>query len=383
MPKLLQNLKIREVSSVARGAGKGVRVMLMKMADGAATLNETLDKSIEKMFEVSAEHGVPPENVTKARKALSASIAEVEKNVAAEDQPTAIEKSLSQCADYLAGLVPVEKSESFLAAVSAFTPAKESAMKPEEIAKMIADAVKAAVDPLQKSLNDSAAVIAKQGETIALHAMSKEHQEYATQIEGDDVRKAFFGAADEAAREAVIKQFPPKKAKKVPGKDVGDTDGDGEVEKAIAKALETSPVLKAIKDENAELKKQLAQTTDAAAVAAFAKKATDLGLPAAHGEVMRKAYSGDADAQKRHEEMLKGIAEQARTGIIFKEFGGGGDGNGAKALDQAVLKAQELQKADPKLSRHQAMAKVWADPVNKELYAQHKAEENAARRAAA
>jgi hypothetical protein len=38
-PKVLRNLKIREVSSVDRGAGKGVKVVFMKRDQGGTTLD--------------------------------------------------------------------------------------------------------------------------------------------------------------------------------------------------------------------------------------------------------------------------------------------------------------------------------------------------------
>lgn len=395
MPRLLQNLKIREVSSVSRGAGKGVKVMLMKMRDGTALTpqhNETLDKSLERMFEVSAEHGVPPENVTKARKALSASIAEIEKNVTAEDQQTAIEKSLSQCVDYLTGLVPVAKAEAFLAAVAAFSK-KDPAMTPEQLQKMIDDAVGKVVAPLQKSLTDSTALISKQADEIALLKMSEPHRDYAIWLKseegvaalgetadkvGEFVKK--FVAADVAGRDKVIKAFPPKKKGTKP-----DPDADANLDDAVAKALENNPVMKTLAKENADLKKQLGTITDAGAVAEFAKRAKDLGFPEAQGEVMRKAYAGDAEAIKKHEEFLKGVSNQAATGIIFKEFGnGGGDAGGATAYDVIKAKADELRKteAGSKLSPQQARAKIMMDPMNKELVDRNKAEENARRRAA-
>lgn len=400
MPRLLQNLKIREVSSVSRGAGKGVKVMLMKMRDGTALTpqhNETLDKSLERMFEVSAEHGVPPENVTKARMALGASIAEIEKNVAAEDQQPAIEKSLSQCVDYLTGLVPVAKAEAFLAAVSAFSK-KDPAMTPEQLQKMIDDAVGKVVEPIKKSLADSTALVTKQAEEIELLKMSEPHRDYAIWLKseegvaalgetaekvGEFVKK--FVAADVAGRDKVIKAFPPKKAK---GKKVMDTDatdaGNPDLDDAVAKALEDNPILKTLAKENAALKKSLSTIVDASVVAEFAKKARDLGLPEAHGEVMRKAYTGDAEAIKKHEEFLKGIANQALTGVIFSEFGKGGDASGATAYDVIKAKADDLRKTaeGSKLSPQQARAKIMMDPMNKELVDRNKAEENARRRAA-
>lgn len=391
MPNLLQNLKIREVSSVRRGAGKGVKVMLMKMHPDAIDIpaflkvkpapadDVPLDKHLERMFEMSAEHGVAPENVAKARTALAKSFAGIEKNVAEPDRQSAVEKSLSQCVDYLVGLVPIEKADAFLANLTS----KESDMTPEQIQKAIADGITAATGTLTKSLNDSAAIIAKQGEQLSLLSMSKEHQDYAAQIEDAIVKKSFFEAADEAARAAVIKAFPPKKKAPPFGGKKDDGEDGSDIDKAIAKALENSPIIVELRKENTDLKKRLGETTDAAAVAEFAKKARDLGLPEAHGEVMRKAYSGDAAAMTKHEEMIKGLVTQGATSALFKEFGGTGDANGATAYELIKSKAADMQKAHPKLSIHQARDRVMSDPMNKELVAQHRTEEGARRGMAA
>src|SRR5713101_6204254 len=42
MPRILRNLKIREVSAVDKGAGRGVRVMLIKRLDDDDTENTTM-----------------------------------------------------------------------------------------------------------------------------------------------------------------------------------------------------------------------------------------------------------------------------------------------------------------------------------------------------
>lgn len=395
MPRLLQNLTIKEVSSVKRGAGKGVHVLLMKMAGGDVDEiplflppREPVAKStsvIDKLFDLSAEHDVPADKIAKARKALGQAIEGVDPNRDEAAQQAAVEKSLNQCLDYLTALVPVEKVEAFQAAVAAITE--------KELTMPIDADLKKTLDALNTGLTAANATIAKQGEELAIFKMKPEHQEYVAWLKADGVAAlgepadkvtafvAKFIAADEAGRNKVIKEFPPKKKK--PG---DEEPADDATAKAIAKALEDSPLLKGIVTENADLKKRLSESDARNATAEFAKKATDLGLPEAHGEVMRKAYSGDAEAQKAHEAMLKGIANQAATGVIFKEFGqgGGGEGTGVMAYDLIKQKAEELRKteAGKNLSSHQARAKVLEDPLNKELVDRHKSEERARQKAA-
>lgn len=395
MPRLLQNLTIKEVSSVKRGAGKGVHVLLMKMAGGDVDEiplflppREPVAKStslIDKLFDLSAEHDVPADKIAKARKALGQAIEGVDAGGDEATQQAAIEKSLSQCLDYLTALVPVAKVEAFQAAVAAISKKEPTMPIDPDLQKQL--------DTLNKGMTAANATIAKQAEELAIIKMKPEHQEYVSWLKTDGVAElgepaekvtafvAKFIAADEAGRDKVIKAFPPKK-KGDPKVD----DPDDATAKAIAKALENSPVLKSIVTENADLKKRLTEADARNATAEFAKKATDLGLPAAHGEVMRKAYSGDAEAQKAHEAMLKGIANQAATGVIFKEFGqgGGGEGTGVMAYDLIKQKAEELRKteAGKNLSAHQARAKVLEDPMNKELVDRHKSEERARQKAA-
>lgn len=396
MPRLLQDLTIKEVSSVKRGAGKGVNILLMKMAGGDVDeiplflpSRDHVAKStsvIDKLFDLSAEHDVPADKIAKARKALGQAIEGVDMNRDDAAQQAAIEKSLNQCLDYLTALVPVAKVEAFQAAVAAITKKELTMPIDVELQKQL--------DALNKGMTAANATIAKQAEELAILKMKPEHQEYVAWLKADGVAAlgetaekvtafvAKFVAADEAGRDKAIKEFPPKK--KDPKK---DDETDDATAKAFAKALENSPVLKGIVTENTELKKRLNEADARNAVADFAKKARDLGLPEAHGEVMRKAYSGDAEAQKAHEAMLKGIANQAATGEIFKEFGqgGGGEGTGVMAYDLIKQKAEELRKteAGKNLTSHQARAKVLEDPMNKELVDRHKVEERARQKAAA
>lgn len=397
MPRLLQNLTIKEVSSVKRGAGKGVHVLLMKMAGGDVDeiplflpLREPVAKTtslIDKLFDLSAEHDVPADKIAKARKALDKAVEGVDASGDEVTQQAAVEKSLNQCLDYLTALVPVAKVEAFQAAVAAIS-------KKEPTMPIDADLQKQ-LDKLNAGMTAANATIAKQAEELAILKMKPEYQEYVAWLKADgaaalgepaDKVTAFvakFVAADEAGRNKVIKEFPPKK--KGDKEDKVDGGADDATEKAIAKAIENSPVLKGIVTENTELKKRLNEADARNVVDDFAKKARDLGLPETHGEVMRKAYSGDTEAQKAHEAMLKGIANQAATGEIFKEFGRGGGGEGgALAYDLIKAKAEELRKteAGKGLSSHQARAKVLEDPMNKELVDRHKAEEKARLKAA-
>jgi hypothetical protein len=104
-----------------------------------------------------------------------------------------------------------------------------------------------------------------------------------------------------------------------------------------------------------------------------------MGLKEEDGETMRKAYSGDVEAQKvldgKIAALNKQIAELDKTGKVFDEFGTTKGKDGASAYDQFVAKAADLRKVEPKLSPEQAFTKVFTDPANRELADQHKREE--------
>lgn len=318
MPTHLKNLVINEISSVDRGAGEGVRIMLMKRSGQA----ENTDLSPA---------------VAKALEALRKSIVSIKADAAVVDKTAAIKESVEAFGKYLAGLS---------------TEHQETEMTKEEIAKMVADSVTEAVTKASTTANEK---IAKLEAELAFSKMSPEHQDFAKDMSPED--KAKFAA-----------------------KSKDDRNADCEAKK---KSNAGDPIVKGLQVENTDLKKRLEGLEEINKVAEFAKRAEDLGLPKVHGEVMRKAYSGDSDAIKKHEEMLKGIANQAKTGVIFKEFGSGNaDATGVTPFQEMVAKGQELRKAIPTLTEAQAFAKAYTDPANAEIKERIQADEISKRRAA-
>jgi hypothetical protein len=370
MPNLLHRLKINEVSSCKRGAGEGVKVVLMKID---RETDPKASASVLSIFKTAIEHGAAIADVAKAEVAMNKVTADIEKNLGEAEQTAALEKSLSQCVEHLAGLVPKEKVDAFQAAVSAVTEESHMPTEAERLAKEKAD------NELKKTLDDMQKSNAALTRQVAILSMSKEHQDYLPVMPFEPAELVAaqdkFIAATPEKRDEAMKAFPPKGKKPPPG-NTADNDAD-DVTKKLEKAIAESPLVKSLVAENTEFKK-------AARVIEFQKQAVDIGLPASHGEVMMKAFDGDKDAIKKHGEMIKGMSEQIRTGKVFEEFGkaGGGEGTGATAYDQIKLKGEELRKIDPKLSPQQARTKVMTDPANAELVQRHKAEETARRRAA-
>jgi hypothetical protein len=332
--------------------------------------------------EAALDAGVEEATVMAAHKALTSSMESIVvdggSSLTKIQKRALITKSFEQCVEFLAG----EATDG-----DAFTAACADAL---EVAKGETTMTTKALTPeeLQKKFDEQTTLIAKQGREIRIMKMSDKHKDYhdkmPAETDGDKKKKEKFADMEPAERDAHMKENPAK--------DLEDEDEE-ETEKRILKAAaKADPVIKSLIEktnkteaENADLKKRLAVIDEATAVSDFRKRAADLGLPEAHGEVMRKAYAGDKDAIAKHEQMLKGIANQAKTGEVFKEFGsGGGDAGGSTAYEKLKGKAEELRKSEAGkgLSTQQAFAKVYDDPVNKDLREEHKRDEMKKRRAA-
>lgn len=348
MPKQLTNLRIDEVSSVDRGAGKGVRAVLIKR-DSTEVERQAAQATVDKALTL----------------ALGALIA----------------KGDGKVEDY------VELFNQFHKFLGADAPAQEIDMKPEEIAALVADAV-------SKALADRG----------VFEKMTKDHQDYFQHLDGDEAKR--FQHMDHSARAKYMKDHPMRGA---PGKappETGDADshGDKDAHKALAKifgddvaktmlaavaksepklepvhkADVTSDIAKAVEP----LQKRVDELTKANAALVekdqkveFGKRAVNLGLQESDGEMLRKAHLGDPEALKSMEEMIAKLAKQAATGDFFKEYGSTGGSSGS-AHEQLVAKASEYRKAHPgeKLTVEQAYDKVYNDPENKALADQERTE---------
>jgi len=278
MPRVLKDLTITEVSSVDRGAGEGVKVLLMKRSP------------------------------------------------------------LTQ------------------------TP-EEAEMTEQELNEKIAKAVAAALAPVVAANADE---VAKRDAEIRLLKMSPAHKAFMDENCKDDATKKAFSEMDDAQRDQHMNSF----------KKSADAATSGDLAKR-------DQVIKAQEDTITALTKRLDAYDLAKAQETFAKRAADLGLTeAGDGELMRKAYAGDAAAQSaleaRQAAVVSALKKQSETGALFNEFGTTKAVNG-KAYDALEAKAVELRKTDKTLTKEQAFAKVYEDPENAVLVAQNKVDEARAR----
>ena len=313
MATKLKQLKLQEVSLVDRGANQHAHITLFKR-DGD-------DSLAGKIGEATA--------------ALAKSIESIVADSDA-DKPAALIETFKQYHDHLQTMVPAGVTDAVTAALAA------SVSKDNEMTEKSED--------LAKKLSDAEALVAKVQKENAFLKLSDAHKAYAVEKALSDEDKDAFVAKSDADREAQVKADPVAK------KEV-------ELPEDVRKRLEEAD----------DLKKRLAAVEDANAKNEFAKRAVGLGLPEEHGETLRKAHAGDKASIEKLEGFIKGLTEQVRTGKLFDEFGThkGADTTSPKAKVDA--KVDELQKADPSLSRAQAVAKIASDPAQRELWNEYKA----------
>lgn len=313
MATKLKNLVLNEVSLVDRGANQHAHVTLFKR--DAAPLVKDIDAAIVGLG-----------------KSIETIIADE-----AADKSGALAETFKQYQAHLHGLVSTEIDKAITAAVDV---AKSNSDKET---KTMTDKV----EDVAKKLAEVEAALAKANKELAFAKLSDAHKAYATEKALKDADlEAFVGKTAEG-RDAHIAAAPVVK--------VVDT----ELAKREAKI--------------ADLEKRLEVREAAEIVASFAKRAVELELPEAKGEVLRKAYSGDVAAQGEIEALIKGLREQVKTGKVFEEFGAKTGGDATTPVAKINAKVAEMQKADPKLTRDTAIAKIAADPAQRDLWNEYKA----------
>lgn len=186
-----------------------------------------------------------------------------------------------------------------------------------------------------------------------------------------DQHKAFMdkgGKMPKGGKEAFAAMSADERNSHMKDNPLNDNDGD-EAQKRLADELKKRDT------EVAELKKRLDDIAEKETVATFEKRATDLGFKADFGATIRKAYSGDAAAQAEVEKEISNLRKQVEKGALFAEFGSNVAKQGS-ALAEAQAKAEELRKSDSKLTKEQAIAKVYE--TNPEILKRVRAESRAA-----
>lgn len=333
-PARLTKLRIHEVSSVDRGAGKGVNVVLMKR-DGDDIDWAKVQESIQKGKTIAFDIDPPAFDIEKAlhvaSTALNKAIGDIATDTKITDKPGAISKALADYNTHVAGLM------------AKAAEAQESEAMSTELQKKL--------DETTAALTTANATIAKLQMDGQIAALPEDQKAFVAKMSEDDKKKFMAKKPDErqadcdAAKRATQTTLPPE----------------------VAKRLEQA-------DKNDEILKGLLAERRSEE---FKKRAVAIGLTEADGELLQKAYGGDMDAQKKLDEKIAGLTEQVKKGVLFNEFGGKGPTTTGKAYDELMQKAVELRKteAGKGLTEAQAFDKCFTDPANAEIVKRMKAEE--------
>lgn len=357
MANVLRHLKILEVSSVDRGAGEGVKIVLMKRdapVDKIWKSNDELPDAIK--------GSLPGEAQTVWRKVANQQLADGAGEKSAIKQAwSAVKNGWRKEGDSWVRKDNGGSGEFIdLDAIEATVEKQEiEAMTLEELKKLINEQVTATVTKVL-------------GETIP-----------------EAVTKAVTEALDKGKKVKKVKpgskgRFDSNPDAEHDGGDEEQSAAEEETDAETKKALEIaklSPEVRKIIDEaeqNSKLVKQFVQKQE---LEEFGKRAIGMGLKKEDGILLQKAYTGDVASQKVLEERMATVAKarkaQEDTSVIFKEFGtnnGEVVEGGGSALDQMNALAAELRKKDPNLTPAQAFTKVMTDPANVEVASRERQE---------
>jgi hypothetical protein len=427
MAKRLVNLKIDEVSSVDRGAGEGVRIMLMKrdaareaaidaylkrefsdaerkeleakghampgggypietkedLHDAIQAFGRAKDKAATKAHikrqaaRLGATDMLPDDWVSKAEAAallvaagdaLKASVAAIGADASIVGKADAVAAEVDAFKKFLAEVIPSEVVDALAADIakecSNMTEAEKKAADEAEVKRK--EKEKAEREAEKKRAEETEKALAKALREIAILKMAEDHKKYMDDAEMTEEEREKFAAKSPGERDQHMKDNPIEK--RLPAA----------IQKALADAAADREILKGLREKDE--------------IATFAKRAVDLGLVESQGEILRKAYSSDAaiaaPARVELEKLIKGLTKLRDESSLMKELGSNkpaaGDGTAAGDLQAKAdeLRAGALTKGG-KMTPEQAWTKAYTDPANATLKKRYDAEEIAKRNRAA
>lgn len=347
MPKILTRLRIDEVSSVDRGAGEGVKIMLMKRNE-----DKPMSTKISKMFSNFFSGGNTDNNVTidKALEGLAESVGSIVTEAATpEDLSASLTKTFEQFGAHL---------KTTLTAGPAVITKEDQIMDLTILKKALGLADTATEADVTKAIADSVAA----GAAAAVSMKKMERELLVSKADFTPAELDFYKAAAPGDDDTL--DDPKQKAKKA-------FREASHAERATTMKSAEPPMpahIAKIMADNEAMAKRLAELEAGGSLSALTKQATDAGLPESEGATIQKALSGDKAAVEKLLGFIKQASAAAIAGGVFKEFGSGsGTGVVSTAYDELAALAKTLQKADTKLSFPAAFAKVYEDPANIEI----------------
>ena len=431
MATRLKNLRINEVSSVDRGAGKGVQILLMKR-----DFSDDERKSLAASGEAMPDGSFPIRNGKDLENAIHA-IGRAKDPAKAKTHIKTRARALGmsdKLPETWSKSMKISKTAAILKDLSEATGSAISfdeahgGIEAQEYAEGMLEEIQEAMQALCTSVRSIMCdddLSDKQDALEETFSQFKEHvQGIVPEDEEDEITKAAHAAIFGKA-----KPMTPEEEKKRKEEEAKRAEKDKKMEKRFAELEHENAILKMSSkhkdymdsadmkdDEKAKfmakspaerddhmkenpvekrLPESIRKALDQAAadretvrklqekdeISTFAKRATDIGLTEAHGETLRKAHGGDAAAFGEIEKIIKGLTAQVRTGKVFAEFGTAIGKTGTTAYDELIAKRDELRKSLPSLSTAQAFAKVYEDPSNRDLVKAYKAEQKRERAA--
>ncbi len=287
----------------------------------------------------------------------------------AADKEKLIEETIEQFADHLKGVMPDEMKKALAAGIAENA---DGVHNMEAIKKLLGLPATATEADVLKAMAEKEEADKKKGAEGKVEKMSDKHADFMGK-KGAKMPKGgkdAFQAMSAAERDKHMSDNPMD----------DDDESVEKINKSIAagnafRAEDGTVLTKAdfptengfnfAKSQAAKIASQAAdilKRDEAAAVADFTKRATDMGFTADFGETLRKAFTGDAVSIGKLETEIKAMREQIRVGKLFGESGSNAQ-TGGKGYDQLMAKAKELQGIEKGLTIDQAFAKVYETPA--------------------
>jgi hypothetical protein len=220
---------------------------------------------------------------------------------------------------------------------------------------------------LEKRANDQAALEAQVADLTKRATLSDETRAHLDTLEkaGDKEKAKAFLDKDEAGRKAEV-------ALAKSGDETFTAAGGAVISKrAVGDAAFT--IMKSqeerLQAQDAEIKK----AAEATAMATFTKRATDdfahlAGTVDERAAILKHLSTAPADVQKAADALLKAAEASAKFAFSKAGHGGGADPVRADANTELKKRADDLRKADPKMTDAQAYDAVLATPEGAALY---------------
>lgn len=206
MPRVLKDIKISEVSSVDRGAGRGVKVLLMKRDDASQETDMPLDAAIQKAIDdaVTAATKTIGEALTKAQGDL----------VKANDELTLLKMTDAQKA-YMAGCGTEDAKKAFRDMSSDQRDAHMKAHPHVQKSDPVEHGDLAKRDAIIATQTATIDALTKRLDAVDLEKAQADFKKRAVaaglkEEDGETMRKAFGG--DAAAQASLEKRFAEVKA---------------------------------------------------------------------------------------------------------------------------------------------------------------------------